>query len=620
MTEVNKFFKPSKVERAKLATFCKAAAQSSHHKDTMRNRLRNIDLSYAREGNWGYEHTMAAISNAYGDKSRIQDITVPVVMPQIETAVATLHNIFLTETPIFPVVADKDNIDAALMMDTLMAEHGIRGGWSRELNLFFRSAAKYNLGALEVNWTEESVFSVETSDLDITKGRKTGRPKETLWAGNTIKALDIYNTFWDSSVPPAEVHKSGEFAGYVERMGRIRFKQLVNDLGERLASPASEIFAAQGSDSGIFYTPEINRQLFASSNGNDPTDFSFLMWKEKKSGDLDYKDTYEVITLYARILPSDFDMKVSASNTPQVWKFILVNGTTLVLAERQTNAHNWLPILVAQPLEDMLRYQTKSLAENAMPFQDVASALVNSSLHEKRQGIMDRFFYDPSRINEADINTKNPVARIPVRNSAYGHQPIGDAVYAFPFRNDQSGAALGEMQVIAGFGDRVNGINQAQQGQFVKGNKTRHEFENIMANGNMRLQVVAQFLEAQVFTPLKQILLLNILQYAEEQLVYNREKGMEVQVNPLELRKRALVFKVADGLMPVDKLIGADTFQTVLQIFGTSPQLQQQFDVVGFMMYYLKTQGMKDLDKFRIQPQQQPQPQPQGEPNAGQPV
>jgi hypothetical protein len=58
--------------------------------------------------------------------------------------------------------------------------------------------------------------------------------------------------------------------------------------------------------------------------------------------------------------------------------------------------------------EDGLWYQTKSLAENVAPIQDVTSSLINSVIAARRRAISDRGIYDPSRITEANINSTNP--------------------------------------------------------------------------------------------------------------------------------------------------------------------------------------------------------------------
>ena len=115
---------------------------------------------------------------------------------------------------------------------------------------------------------------------------------------------------------------------------------------------------------------------------------------------------------------------------------IVVNNEVLILAERQTNAHNFLPILVGQPLEDGLGYQTKSFAQNISPYQDIGSSLVNASMYARRRAVFDRMAYDPSRVNAADINKADPVARIAMRPAAYGKNPA-DAFFQFPFRDDK---------------------------------------------------------------------------------------------------------------------------------------------------------------------------------------
>ena len=68
--------------------------------------------------------------------------------------------------------------------------------------------------------------------------------------------------------------------------------------------------------------------LFRSTN--------WLAWAGLSGSDnkIQYKDMYEVTTLYAKILPADFNMRVPAPNTPQIWKFVIVNNAVLLYAER----------------------------------------------------------------------------------------------------------------------------------------------------------------------------------------------------------------------------------------------------------------------------------------------
>lgn len=600
----NKTYQVSSSQAEALVKFATLARDHTANSFDLRTQFEKIDFAYMREKNTGTEHNRAKAANNAGDKSRIQDITIPVVMPQVEAGVTYLSSVFLSGYPIFSVVSGPENIDEALQMDTLMAEHGIEGGWAREFNLFFRDALKYNLAFLEVAWKEKTVYKVEDDPLAVMKGT-SARPAEVMWAGNTIRRLDPYNCFWDTRVTPAELHLKGEFAGYTELMSRTLFKQFVQDLPHTVPGSIKQALeSGTGSRSaGTYYTPEINSEML---NALETGEFDWSRWAlDKTQRKIEYRNMYEVSTIYARIIPQDFGLQVPARNTPQIWKLIVVNGSVLVFAERQTNAHNYLPILASQPLEDGLGYQTKSFAANVLDMQDASSAIMNSSLHARRRAVYDRMAYDPSRVNIADINSSNPIARIPVRPAAYG-KPVGDAFFQFPFRDDQSATALGQVQTIMQFAEMVNGVNRSQQGLFTKGNKTRHEYQDVMSHSNARFQSMAQFIEAQVMVPIKEILKLNILQFAQGQTIFNRDNQQEVTVKPLDLRTKSLSFKVADGLLPTDKIIDADMMQVVLQIMGASPQLQAQFDLIGFMLYYFKTQGLRNLEQFRIQ---QPQPQ-----------
>jgi hypothetical protein len=262
-----------------------------------------------------------------------------------------------------------------------------------------------------------------------------------------------------------------------------------------------------------------------------------------------YKDMYEVTTIYARILPSDFKLRVPAPNTPQVWKFIVVNNSVLIYAERQTNAHGYLPILIGQPNEDGLDYQTKSLATNVKPIQEITTAMWNSVIAARRRAISDRGIFDPSRIDAAHINSDNPAAKIPVRPSAYGKN-VAEAYFPIPFRDDQSGILMQETQSLLQMANVISGQNPARQGQFVKGNKTLHEFQTVMNNANGRDQLCSMLMEAQFFTPMKEILKINILQYQGGVSLYNRDMQVEVAIDPIKLRKAVLEFKISDGLTP----------------------------------------------------------------------
>lgn len=584
-----------------IVQYAKSCYQMLQAQHNLRSRMKEIDLAYMREQDTSSQNHKAKAANAYGDKTKFQNITVPVILPQVEAAVTYQSSVFLTGTPIFGVTSSAQYIDEALQMQTLIEDQSIRGGWVEQLMLFFRDGFKYNLSALEVSWDSYITAALET---DLAFSSTQARPKEVIWEGNCIKRLDMYNTFWDSRVAPSELYYKGEFAGYAEMMSRIALKSFMATLPDKMVDNVKAAFESGLGSGGqeTYYTPELNSaSLLSSQHGGG---FNWLAWAQMDNlqSKINYKDSYEVTTLYGKILPSDFGLRVPAANTPQIWKFILVNNHVLIYAERQTNAHGYLPILLGQPLEDGLGYQTKSLAQNAQPFQDITSAMWNSIIAARRRAISDRGIYDPSRIDSAQINSDNPSAKIPVRPAAYG-KPVGDAYYPIPFRDDQSSTLMQETEQVLRMADKVSGQNPARQGQFVKGNKTQSEFNTVMGNANGRDQQIAMLYEAQVFTPLKEILKYNILQYQGGVSVYNRTTEQTVEIDPIQLRKAAVEFKVSDGLTPTDKLINSDTLQVALQVLGSSPQIGPAYNIGQLFSYMMKTQGA-DIAAFEKSPAQ----------------
>ena len=595
--------------QAAIVTFLKQCYAQNSQNWSLRTNMLVVDREYAREVDLTEEHQRAKLSNRAGDTARLQNITVPVVLPQVESAVTYQTSVFLTGIPLFGVAAAPAYQDAAIALESAIDEQAVRGGWTREFTMFFRDGFKYNISAIEVSWKRVITQAVET---DIGFSATEGKPKEVIWEGNAIKRLDMYNTFYDTRVCPTDMPTKGEFAGYTELISRIMLKQYIASLPDvrieniKLAfeSPMAGIsISGSTNELGAYYIPQINPSVSVNAIVNNTMNWEAWAGLSPSNNKIDYKNTYQVTTLYARILPSDFGIKVPSANTPQIWKFVFVNHSVLLYAERQTNAHGYLPILFGQPLEDGLSYQTKSLAQNVAPIQAVVSALSNSDMAARRRALSDRALFDPSRVTAANINSPNPSAKIPVRPAAYG-KPVADAVHAFPFRDDQAGIITQKMQQYGALANVISGSNPARQGQFVKGNKTQSEYNDVMTHANGRDQLTAIGYESQIFTPLKEILKVNILQYQGGTQLFNREANKTVTLNPVELRKAVLNFKVSDGLTPTDKLMDTDTLIVAMQQIGSSPVIGSAYNIGPLFSYVMKLKGA-DIRAFEKSSQQQ---------------
>lgn len=600
----------NKSSQDSVIQYLRQASQLANTRWNLRDRMREIDLAYQRENDWTEENVKAKIANRRGDPNKFQDPQIPVVKPLVESAVGFQTQLFLSGTPIFPVVSSPAYADQALALETVLDNQCLFYGWVPELIKNFRDGFKYNLAALEVVWKNESSPSFET-DVSFGNGLQ-GKPKEVIFQGNSIRSLDLYNTFWDIRVNPTEVHKKGEYAGYVELFSRVALKEYIRKLDGHIISnvvPAFESTLNGGStafgSSGIdtYFLPQINPMALVNRNVWGGMDMDWVQWAQISGAEnaIQYRNSYQVTTLYARILPSDFGIRVPSQNTPQVWKFVIVNNSVLLFAERQTNAHNWLPILFTQPYEDGLGYQTKSLASDLMPFQSIATALSNSAIAARRRAIQDRALFDPTRIKEAHVNAANPIAKIPVRPSAFGGS-LSDAYHQIPFEDTQSQIINQQLQQTLSLANNLANSNPAKQGQFVKGNKTGQEFNEIMNNADSKDLITAWLYEHQLFQPLRYILKTNTLQYQPTTESFSRLKSSEVKVDPVKLRNAVMEFKLADGLIPKDKLFNAQAFGIALQSLSAQPDIAKGYEVGDIFAYLMKTQGA-NLDAFKKAPQ-----------------
>lgn len=573
----------------------------------IREALLTADRAYMREVDRTEEQFKARMANLRGDPTKYQNQIIPIVMPQVEAATTYQTSVFCAGYPMFGCVSPPEFADEAQAMEAIMGEQQTKGKWVSEFIKLFRNGFKYNIAAMEADWAREVTYSLET---DVTKGTD-GSPVEILWQGNKLKTLDMYNTFWDTRCTPEDVPEFGEFGGYTELMSRIRLKKFINTLAVK--TNVKEAFeSGDGAPNGImasggyddYFIPFINPASLVAPGTVAST--NWLAWAGLDNGEggtIKYSNMYKVTTLYGRILPDDFGMTGAvAPKTPQVWKFIIVNNNVLVYAERLTNAHGLIPILFYQPLNDGLGYQTKSFSQNVDGIQQITSALANSGIAARRRAISDRMLYDPSRVSQAAINNENANAKIPVRPAAY-QDDLSKAIYPIPFNDNQFQFNQADIQYYTSLANSISGLNPVRQGQFVKGNKTNQQFDSTMDAANGRDELVALGTEGSFFTPLKELLKLNILQYQPGTSIYSPEQRELVTVDPVRLRQAQVIFKVSDGRAPSDKIIDSESLALAMQTIASNPQLAGAYNLAPMFSYLMKMRGAK-LQPFEKTPEQ----------------
>lgn len=358
--------KLSKETQTNFVTYAQAILTAHRQKEQIFNKMEVIDMAYARYQEFQDTDTACKVNCNIFETDKI---VAPIVISQVDSLVAYLADVFLSGTPLFPVVSTPARRKWAEQLETLVDDHAELGGYVRQLLLHFRDAVKYNFAGIEANWECVEEFSALTSYLE--ESTQTAKKAEKYYTALT--RLDPYNTIWDDTVAPADVAKEGDYAGYVGVLSKIKLKKLINQLSRaKEAINATEALKTigQGTAETTNYRqhPQVSEYITARKP-RDTVDWVSYITGTKAAYRRGGAENYEKVVLYVRVLPSEFGIPSPNPNTHQIWKLILINGTVLLHAKRIISAYDNLPIYFSQPQEDGLLYQTKSLAESQIPIK-----------------------------------------------------------------------------------------------------------------------------------------------------------------------------------------------------------------------------------------------------------
>lgn len=580
-------------------------------RNELRDKMIAIDIAYAR-----YQETHTPDDGTVPcDVFGSDNIIAPIVISQVDSAVAYLADVFLSGAPLFPVVSTPKNRLFAEQLETLVDDHANLGGYARQLLVFLRDAVKYNFAAIEADWDQMDQFSV-VADFEAAGGKKTARAAKSY---TKLRRLDPYNTIFDNTVAPGDISNEGDYAGDVQIISRTKLKRLIGKLiatGEAYnisdAVKNGDILATGGAGQADYYIhPVVNNYISARRPINEVDWFKYFGEERVISG----PGNFELTTVYARIIPTDYGMSVPQPGTPQIWKLRVINGSVLISAKRIISAQDVLPIFFGQPLEDGMKYQTKSIAESEIPFQEAATKLFNIRFSAARRAVSDRALYNPDMIKPSDINSPTPAPKIPVRGSAMKDgNPLEQAYRQIPFDMRGTETTLQDAATLVDFSKQLSGLSSPRQGQFQKGNKSVQEWNDTMGGSEGRLRLPALALEYQVFMPLKEAIKLNIFQYGEDAVVVSQQNGEVHSIDLNVLRQQVLAFRVADGYSPKAKLASVEMIMNGLNMISQIPILQQAYgpSLPAIFAHLMQLGGVRGLEEYAPEVATAQQPVPTG--------
>lgn len=593
-----------------LVEYMNAVLSAHRTFSEFRSKMESIDVAYAR-----YQTTNSEEDGdtPCGDIFTTDNVVAPIVVSQVDSMVAYLADIFVGGYPLFPVVSTPKNLTYAEQLETLLDDHATLGGYARQILLFLKDGVKYNFSAIELSWEEITQFNISQ---DYTKPSELNKINRGNKAFTKLTRRDPYNTIWDHTVAPGDVASEGDYAGYVEILSKTKQKRRLNKLSTSPDAMLAQIKEALKEENASAATdnytihPQVSDYISARKPRNGVDWYNYITGangeRRTTAGD------YEFVTLYARIIPSDFGLKVPQANTPQIWKLQLMNGKVLVEARRIVTAYDYLPMIFGQPLEDGLGYQTQSVAESEIPIQEAATKLFNIRFSAARRAVSDRALYDASAINMDDINSTAAAPKIPVRANQLAKNGLESYYKAIPFDMRGTETVMSDAAQLVEFSKQLSGLNNAKQGQFQKGNKSVVEWNDTQGSADTRLRLPAICLEHQAFVPMRAILVLNIFQFGEDVVVVSQKSGETMEIKMDELRRQVLSFRLADGYSPKAKLASTDMIIQGMNLISQSPMLQQEYgsSLPSMFAHMMQLGGVRGLDQYS--PDRQALPAPAG--------
>jgi hypothetical protein len=579
-----------------------------------KDRLEKSDLLYyCMQGD---VYQLEQIKNRANELGLAEEdiLEAPVIISQIETAVASLADTFLSGYPIFGVVAPPDRQEAAEQLETLIASYSAQGSWATELLRFFRAACKYTVAP----------FALTTRfGYDLTGEINLGAPLANQNAPRKINSFllpnlhmpDPYNVIFDYRVLPKDIALKGDYIGSAEMLPRTYIKQLL--LAVQNAGQAYEgrlVNLDKWIDTGTAYSnyhmhPTVAKIGVAGVKSYWDNWFQSTSPMSRASIAGNYYNSGHALLrkLYLRIVPAEFNLHRYGGNTPMVFEVWVINDSVIVYFAPVFLYANSFPMAFADLANDDFGYGAKTEVELFAPFQQASSTLLTSSVLMAERATGDRALYDSNYVSVAALKKANGAAYIPLTQSLLNDRSLSSVYHSIPYDAGTAFAMPGLIRELVNTSQMLRGRNNFAQGLPQKGNRTLGEFQQVMGNSDVRQELPAMQLEAQAFTVIKQWLKQWIAANATKETLVNQRTKAEIVISPESIQEMQYDFKLSTGYFSKSMIGASEAFTAFVQLLAQSPELQAQFDLPRALSYGMSLQGFKELEQFIIkQPAMQP--------------
>lgn len=527
-------------------------------------------------------------------------MNLPLAWVHLDDMMTYFAQTFAPNRGMFYHSATKDEKDDATQIVTKMNNDAIYSGYYREVLRGIFALLKYNQGGFHTNWESE-----QGPKLDRVNG-KDQISLQTRWSGNKLKAVDMYNFLYDSSVEFGSIHKDAEFAGVAEVKS---FFWLQKKAAEGLFFNCKGLLGPsfeQSANCQYYRYPPTQAQFTAP--GNDGQDTNWVSILSESSAER--TNGIELVTLYIHLNPVEFGLVPMAEkqtrNRYEVWRFTVANDSHIISADYQDNIHGFLPYCCGLLNDDSMESAQKSTAEILRPLQDFASFLMNVHITGTRSNIYGTTFYDPTMVDYGAIPAGEVNARVPIKSQAYGKD-----LRSFIFKdqaNLDTSRTMQDLESVMAIIDKFFPTQSLPSAIASIDRAVDSQVAAVQQGSNRRQQKSARLIDDCVFRNVRFIMYYNVLQYqADEEELTDLYTGQTVKLNLGALKNSNLPFIIGQGLKTLDRMALAGYLQNIIFALIQAPQAAQGIDLLAMIDDWTTMLDMDlDMKKYRLQVQANP--------------
>lgn len=552
------------------------------------------------------------------DSTKPVSIIFPYTYSMLEALLTYLSLAFFQDPMIQYEGVGPEDIQGAMLMELVIRLHCYKSKVPLAVHTALRDSLSYGIGLSTPAWTvnrgrrpiKSSIIT--ESDMGQSSSQQIEWIDDVIFEGNKLESIDPYMWFPDPSVSSDKI-QDGEFVGWMVR------DNYMNILSEE-----------QGSPQEMFNTKYLKHVKDRRSTFSVDESDRELKFKKTSPPVVSSLSPVDKLYMYVNLIPKDWEL--GKSEYPEKWMFCLASDEVILQAQKSNLAHGMYPVSIASPEFDGYSPTPIGRIEILSGLQETLDWLFNSHTANVRKAINDMFVVDPYLVNIEDIKDPKPGKLIRLRRPAWG-KGVDKVVQQFPV-TDITRQNIADSAYITQWMDRISGADQSMSGAQRQGGPdrlTKGEFQGTRGSAISRLQRLAMIIGMQYMQDIGTMFAVHTQQFMSKE-VYVKAMGRnaEALINtfgakgriPVSIYDLAVDYDtiVRDGSIPGGNF--SDAWLQLFQTIGTTPELNQQFDVTRIFMFIAQQLGAKNVEDFkrnvnRINPTVMPDKQVEREVQAG---